>query len=339
MFRELSVTEICRHPITGGPRASIYLPPPSSPDSGAKQLRELIDLAVGLLEQDPLDSLAPKVREALPQPEFARQATTALGIFASESISGFVRLPPSHQMPLAVVSQTFHLKPVLRWLSDKESYFVLRLGRDGADLFTGDSTSLAIPDRVASGPPPKDTLQLNDWIDHVDVRLGRKIRGWSLPIVLAASTRLRRLFLERTSHPQVIENGISEAVFENGSETVINEVRRQLTPLIRARERDAVEEFLIAKNQGRACWDLHRLGHAAVFGRIKHLLVAEDRHLWGYLDRGTGEVLLNSGKGRSRDDDVLDDLAELTWRAMGEVTIMRAQEMPSPSPVSAILRW
>ena len=96
-------------------------------------------------------------------------------------------------------------------------------------------------------------------------------------------------------------------------------------------------EFEEADELGLARRNLFQIAHAAVEGRVKKLILAEDMVIWGKLDRKTGGILLNPFQMDHEDDDVLDDLAEVVISKGGEVLIVPMESMPKARPALAIL--
>ncbi|NBO66738.1 MAG: prepilin peptidase, partial [Acidobacteria bacterium] len=66
----------------------------------------------------------------------------------------------------------------------------------------------------------------------------------------------------------------------------------------------SVVTFRKAKASGLATSDLREICDAASKGQIQSLLIAEDRHLWGHLDRESGRVRLLAQKLEASSDDV-----------------------------------
>jgi hypothetical protein len=99
----------------------------------------------------------------------------------------------------------------------------------------------------------------------------------------------------------------------------------------------SILEFEEASELGLARKNLFQIAAAAVEGRVKKLIVAEETVIWGRLDRRTGGVLLHPVQMDHQDDDILDDLAEIVLSHGGEVVIAPADSMPKGRPVVAIL--
>ena len=89
----------------------------------------------------------------------------------------------------------------------------------------------------------------------------------------------------------------------------------------------------------RADAQLENVSRAAAHGRVRDLFVAEDRHLWGHLDRETGEVSVHEAQLGAEDADLLDDLGEMVLRCGGDVWVLPPDLMPGGAAVAAIFRY
>jgi hypothetical protein len=78
---------------------------------------------------------------------------------------------------------------------------------------------------------------------------------------------------------------------------------------------------------------------AATRGRVSDLFICRESHLWGVLDRSTGRIDLRDSQTDSRDDDVLDDIAQEVILRGGRVYTIAPSMMPAHSPVAALYRW
>jgi hypothetical protein len=74
----------------------------------------------------------------------------------------------------------------------------------------------------------------------------------------------------------------------------------------------------------------------AVRGEVACLVLEKDIQLWGYFDRSSGRLTLHSRQQDGRDDDVLDDIAEVVMASGGQVLTVASGDMPTASPVAAL---
>lgn len=315
----------------------------------AKRIRELIA---------PLAGLAEAVDVFTPGPE-------GLAAFRADGVLETYRLwPPPPER--AVVADSFHVKPLLRSLQDRSRYHVLALGSRRVALYDGSERGLvprALPGlpapleptaagerrgggRAARGGPGKvpaegdggrreETLRL---FRAADAALREALPG-ATPILLAGSGSVLPAFREICTHPAVFAEGIEGAV----DDVAVDELHERTLPAARraleARDARLVEDFRKAQDRGLGSDVLTAVAEAAVAGRVRRLVVAGGKTLFGRVDRETGEVTLHAGQSGPQDDDVLDDLAETVLARGGEVFLLDAAKMPNEAAAVAIYRW
>ena len=86
--------------------------------------------------------------------------------------------------------------------------------------------------------------------------------------------------------------------------------------------------------------DIELIAAAAAEGRIDHLWIARDAQIWGTLDRNRGiirSVSLEQQDGT--DDDLLDDIAQMTLRHGGDVSVVDVNSLPRETLALAAVRW
>jgi hypothetical protein len=111
-------------------------------------------------------------------------------------------------------------------------------------------------------------------------------------------------------------------------------------PRLEAGRREAVGRFeaLFASRDSRAVTGIEDLVKAAYRGRVDTLLLAEHETVWGRYheaidDVATGDEFAATG------EDLLEAAAVQTLRHGGEVHLLSKEEMNSPDPAAAILRY
>ncbi|MBX9625091.1 MAG: hypothetical protein K2X82_14890 [Gemmataceae bacterium] len=122
----------------------------------------------------------------------------------------------------------------------------------------------------------------------------------------------------------------------------LNEIRAKAWPVWEKhyleRLKTVREDYGTAASRGKGTADIAEAGPAAVAGRIGTLLVDADRTLPGALDMATGEAR-PAAAADAQPGDLLDDLAELVLKTGGTVTVVPADQMPTPTGLAAIFRY
>jgi hypothetical protein len=278
---------------------------------------------------------------------------------------------------LAIVADSFHTKPLRRFLQTVGRYQVLGLSLQRIQLFEGNRDVLDEIE-LAPGVPRTINEALGDELtephlnvhsyggvgqagtsmhhgqggkkDEVDIdaeRFFRSIdravlehhsRPSGLPLILATLPDHHSLF-HRVSHNPFL---MAEALTINPDVLLIDELRKRtwqvVEPEYQARLAALADEFAIANSRGLGSDDLAQVARAAVAGRVATLLIEADRQIAGRLNVATGQIEL-ADLIHPQVDDLLDDLGELVEKMGGKVTVIPAERMPGRTGLSATYRY
>jgi hypothetical protein len=343
------------------------------------RLKNLLRTAVRELERRYVRADAVSLVEPLTQAfdaDGARRAGAGLALLRSPEVAIRYALPvPVPE--LAIVASTFHTKPLLSYLARDRHFFVLALSERSARLYEASPlvAEEAPEARLPSGVDDaiggrRDTEpyrgmhgaggdgralhrrgtgettqarkeRLARYLKAVDERVCAFLRGRGAPLVVAGIGPHHAMYRAVTRYPHVLDVGIEG----NVDHLRPDEIHRLAWPIVAEheahREAAAVAQYVAAKASGKASDELADVARAVLDGRVRVLLHAEGAHVWGHLDRDTGECLLGSAgeaSGFAR-ADVIDELCELTLLRGGDVVEVAPVRMPTRSPVAAIHRY
>lgn len=359
------------------PCISIFLPLPRHGPDLAKapvRFRALVRQAQALLEerydaQRVKSLLAPLVGISEAADVFS-PGPDGLAAFRADGLFETYRLWPAPP-ERSIVADSFHVKPLLRCLQNRHRYFVLALGSRGVALFEGSERGLVprlspglpapvgiglageaggrggAPRSRGAGPGPGKAPQESEggrreevlrFFRTVDSAL-RDAPVGDAPLLVAGAAPLLPLFREACGRTALAAEAVEGAV----DEVTPDELHARTLPAARralgARDEALGEEFRRQLDRGLATDILTGVAQAAVQGRVRRLLVADGKPLFGRVDRMTGEVTLDAGQTGPREDDVLDDLAEIVLARGGEVLVLDRSRMPGEAAAAATFRW
>lgn len=307
---------------------------------------------------------------SLDEPDFWRHQEDGLAVFHARGSHAVFRLGESVR-ELVVVADSFHITPLVRFFGRNRRFYVLSVSRNAARLWSGDRNGVEPVDLAglpadlrsalgveeherhmglrSSGRGPvyhgagageEDRKQeLSRYFRAVDKALWQHLRDERAPLVLAAVGYCHPIYREVSRYPDLLEEGL-EGNFE---EATAADIHRAAWPLVsREFEREEAAAVALYRERsaaGRGSDALEAVAGAVVQGRVRDLLVAVDRQVWGVIDRGTGRITLHAQQEGPDDADVLDDLAEMTLVRGGRVLALAAARMPTRSPVAAVYRY
>jgi hypothetical protein len=278
---------------------------------------------------------------------------------------------------LAVVANSFHTKPLQRFMQSVGRYQVLGLSLNKIQLFEGNRDALDEID-PAPGVPRTITEALGNELtqphqavaSHGGVGQGstpmyhghggkkdeaamdaerffRAIdraviehhsRPSGLPLILAALPEHHHLFHGVSHNPFLMAEGLTI----NPDTLPIDELRERawqaVEPQYQARLATLVDEFAVAKSSGLGSDDLAQVAQAAAAGRVATLLIQSDRQIAGRLDGSTGRVEVADLR-HPQVADLLDDLGELVGKMGGRVLVIPAERMPGSTGLAATYRY
>ncbi len=279
---------------------------------------------------------------------------------------------------LAIVADSFHIKPLMRIFQSADRYQVLGLNRQSIKLYEGNRDAL---DEIEPAPGiPKTIIEaLGEELTEphltvasyggvggghapahhghggkeveIDIDSERFFRAVDrgilkyhsqpsgLPLILAALPEHHHLF-HSVSHNRFL---LRESVdIHPDALPSTDELRTRawnvFEPHYLARLTSLIDRFKEAEAGGLGEADLLKVAKAVVSGRVTTLLVDASRQIPGRLDESTGDIAVDE-MANPEVDDVLDDLGALASRMGCEVVVIPSDKMPTDTGIAAIYRY
>jgi hypothetical protein len=319
-------------------------------------------------------------REVNPLLDRFRQLTTdhnfwahpqdGLAILAAGNQFSTIKIP--RPVPeLVVVSDSFHLKPLLRHIQSADRFHVLGLTRTEARIYEGNRYGLEeLPDglptfaeavgeeltepqrasldrggRMASTGhhsgmgARKDELDVDTekWFRAVrNAVLERFSRPTGLPLVLVALANNAGHFLQMAQNPHLIPDPVPSDPGPMTREQIRAAAWEKIEPRYLERLNRLVNDYHTAHPRKMSTSDPAEIAKAAMAGRVGLVLVDADKQVPGRVG-ADGSVEFGSQNGPV--DDLLDDLSELILRTGGEVVVVPTARMPTDVGIAAIFRY
>lgn len=278
---------------------------------------------------------------------------------------------------LAIVADSFHTKPLRRFLQSVGRYQVLGLSLRRIQLFEGNRDVLDEIE-LASGVPgtitealgaeltePHQTVASYGGVggestrmhhghggktDETDVDAERFFRAVDravsehhshpsgLPLILAALSEHHHLFRQVSHNSLLMADGLTI----NPDTLPIDELRKRawqvVEPQYQARLAALADAFEQARSNERGSDDLERVAEAAAAGRVETLLIEAERQVPGRVDAATGRIE-PADLSHPQVDDLLDDLGELVEKMGGRVFVIPVEGMPGRTGLAASFRY
>ncbi len=305
---------------------------------------------------------------------FWNYTTDGLAILANENKCVVYKL----QRPveeIAVVADSFHIKPLIRVFQSADRYYLLGLNRQEFKLFEGnrygveevkfsDDTPTTIKEVLGDdltesylnpgsyggvGSQPmfhghggrKDEIDIDTekFFRYVDrFVLENYSKPSELPLILVALDEYHSVFKEISHNTLLMENGVKSSFDTLSLEELKENSWKAMEPIYIDKTKKLVDRYEFEKSKSLASDDIVQVAVAANENRIDTLLIESDRIIPGKIKKDSG--ILEEGKLDDPEvDDLLDDLVELVFRSKGNVVLLPKERMPSTTGVAAIYRY
>ena len=263
-------------------------------------------------------------------------------------------------IPIAVTKQchvanSFHVKPLLRWMQFDKEFLFLGLCNDSAHLYFGSHSSLQKIDsilfpeilRTENTDSDYDSLKrsrqiktvreetfvwLSEWLEQITAKRVRP------KLFLAGENVQIKNLLGKLSYSPVIKTPVAEFFRDREVGYICAKIRKQLKSEAMKDVEGAFVEYYLAEEKNLTRRNLFQIAKASVRGEVRKLILADDVNIYGKLNKASGEVSIHPFDMDHEDDDLLDDLAQTVLQFGGEVVLAPKNEVPKGSPIFAILQ-
>jgi hypothetical protein len=326
------------------PCISIYMPTrrggsPEDRSLFAGHVREARKLLAPSLPKAKLEELMGPIAD-LDSAPFWEGQLEGLALFRSHDFLAHYALPLAVE-PLVVVADTFHVRPVLRFLQSNQRYFLLNLSLGRVSFFKGSAMGLgpveitSLPRSLADitageqherglkhhagshgvaggagefsiygGSGKQESVRAEDtraYFRSIDKAIWEVLRDETAPLIVASTTEHHPIFAAVSRYTHLLHDG----VMGNFNNTPLPELHAKAWPIVQRhiaeRENEVLEHYGNSIKRHRSTDEVHSVGAAAVQGRIRELLVLRDTHLWGRMDPATGNIELHKDVALQQD--------------------------------------
>ncbi len=369
-----------RHP---GWHVSLFMPAqPPGGDSEQDRIRFrnlLRDAEVRLVDKGLRSPVARKMlapaQRLLDDSAFWRAQSDGLALFIADGYLRYFRLPLQFDEFL-VVSEFFHLKPLLPFFTSEGHFYLLALSQKQVRLLEGTQHTVeelnleGLPQSMADAlnldrferqtqfhtrtsagvsgargavfhghdPSEEHKTRILQWFRKIDDELPQVLTSQKSPLVLAGVEFLFPMYREASSYPLLVEEGVPG----NPEDLHPRDLHAQAWPLVQPLFRQAQERAYAQYRQlagtGRTTSDVREALVAAAHGRVEDLFVAAGMQVWGLYDTETGAVQVHED-AQTGDQDLLDLAAIWCLINGGTVYAVSRDEMPDSSFLAAVFRY
>ncbi|TYC84298.1 hypothetical protein FXB42_13325 [Acetobacterium wieringae] len=302
---------------------------------------------------------------------FWEGATESMAILGDEDECIVYKLPVNVKS-LAIVSDSYYIKPILRSFQSYGHYHVLVLNRDNFGLYEADRYGIhAIPVdekdatmegvlgtektaphlSVASiggdqsmyhghgGAKDERKVDQEKFFRHVDTFvLEQYSKKQKIPLILVSPDEHQGEFRKLSKNNYLIDEGIKIDGDSLDKKSLYVKVQDVMQERFKKELKDRMAAFSEAHAKDLGSDDVIQIGRAIVEGKVASLYLEENTVHPGRFDPQLGTVVQGEISD-PRVGDVYDDMAEVVLSRGGEVLILSKDEMPTERDLAAVYRY
>jgi hypothetical protein len=369
--------------VNAGTCISLYMPTHRThPDNLQDPI--LFKNLVKKLEQSLLQQYSASEATVLLQPfvalenneEFWNHTIDGLAVLSTAGTFKTIGLPVSLK-ELTVVAESFHTKPLRKYLQSVERYHVLGLSLQDYHLYEGNRHSLTEIE-LATGIPKniKEALgyELTDKhstvasyggvgsgssdmhhghggkSDEVDTDAERFFRFVAktisehyskpsgLPLILAALPEHHNLFQKVSNNLSLLPDGIDVNPKSVETSDLAERAWKVMEPYYFGIIDKACDVYQQSKSKGMGSDSISEVAAAAAAGRVDTLIIEANLQIPGKIIPDTGSIEKGNLENPEM-DDLLDDLGELVTKMGGKVMVIPHEKMPTHTGIACVFRY
>jgi hypothetical protein len=313
-------------------------------------------------------------RELIEDEGFWRHQSGGLALFLRAGWFRCYRLPLAFE-ELVVVSDRFHVSPLLPLLTGDGHFFVLALSENEARLLSGTRSAVHVVNVPGLPAGVKDALRFDDpqrelgshaaerggpgaravvhgqgigaevqkerlgrYLRAVDGALRPSLREQQAPLVLAGVEHVRAMYRDFNTYPHLLEAGISGSPDRASSEELHTRAWALVGPLFARDRDDAVAAYQGALGTGRATDSLEEVLTAAEAGRVDVLFVPTGARVLSATNGSAGFARAD-GEQELGGPDLIEQAVVRTMLNGGTVYAVPEGKMPNRAAVAALFRF
>jgi len=307
--------------------------------------------------------------ELLGDVPFWQNQSDGIAVFLSPLSFNFYMLPINFE-ELVVVTNRFHVKPLIPAISGNIEFYVLAVTQknvrliecsrysageidlenvpeDLAELFRFDVVekesqfhtrmhSAAFQGHGGGTDDPKDSMLR--YFQQVDKGLRRLIEDKQRPLVFAGVDYLYPVYKEANTYTNLMDKAISGNPEELSAEDLRNQAWSVVESSFEKEKATAIEQYRQFFGTGRASTDIKEIVQSSYHGRVGILFVPVGLQQWGTYNPDTSEVILQD-KATLGNEDLLDFAAIQALSNGGTVYAVNPKEVPGDASIAAVFRY
>jgi len=279
--------------------------------------------------------------------DFWSKGGFSVGIFITKDFKAYLKLSEPVTSKI-IIAKSFHIKPLLSFMNYDQPFYLLSLSKKSVILYKGGHQSVLTRIFTYSNTYLKESSEailknregemIKQFLLRSEEQIQKILSKDRYPVILAGTTQIVSLFKKIARDPDLLTYTIKGNI-EDWSDVKRHKACLENLEKYMVDSRSELYNAYLEKNSlGKTLNGIREIAKASHKGMVQQLFIANDRHVWGDLDRKTAEISLDLSHHSNTIDDLLDDIAEMVLDRGGKVVAIPFKEMPSKTLITAILR-
>jgi len=273
------------------------------------------------------------------------------------------------------VADSFHKKPLIRYLQTRGAFDVLTLSKDNFALYTCTKELCHKVDFENDVAVTKEevlgTLDESDYLSHASYNGASKEAMYhghedtksiekkdkeryfryvdrfiaktysnptKRPLVLWALAEHQGVFRKLSNNEHLVSDGVLQSDKDITESDVLEEAWSIIKPIYDQEIQELIERYKQAHSKGMASDNIHVIGKKLLEGNIETAIISSDKMIPGKVNLIDGSIIEGQLENPTQ-DDVLDDLAEGIMNQGGQVLVLADDDIPTDTGILVIYRY
>jgi hypothetical protein len=308
---------------------------------------------------------------------FWKDLSNGLAIFIADGFCKYIKMPVACERKI-VIESSFYVTPLIPIMTSSEYFYVLVISKQTVKLFKADAWGMQIvpvdlPQGIeevkrisgldattfrqgesgrranpaaiagqshgAGGGNPDDKDNIATYFEAVDDILWKEIfNKENAPLVLAGVEYEIPIYKSVCDYHNVWEQALTGSRERQETTLLYQDAKELMQPYFEQRLQKALDIYGNKSATALTSSIPADVIPAVHYGRISHLFVCKDCHIWGSFDEMSNELQLH-GTANEQSEDLLDNAVVKTLATGGEVFLLDKERMPADSAVAALMRY
>lgn len=305
---------------------------------------------------------------------FWRNQELGLAVFIADDYFKFVKMPDT-PMREWLINSSFMVKPLVNAMTIKEYFYLLVVSKKQAKFFKADAFGMQqvkldeLPNGVddvvhleakddqklfrteafhggkggafhghgAGKPDEKENIAM--YLEEVDETLWEEVLNReNVPLLLAGVEYLLPIYKSVSGYRFIWDEVLKGSHEHDDPNALFAMARKIMEPYFQQRTKKALEQYGKQSATALTSTNASEIIPAAHYGRIWHLFLLRDLHLWGTFNEQENILDLHDDK-KEGDECLVDKAVIKTILNGGDVHFVSREDMPTDSEIAALMRY